>query len=69
MGVHMVVRVAGRMDWLYGLQLNGIKLGLDNITELLRRMGDPHRGIPCIHIAGSDGKGSIAAAVASILTE
>lgn len=55
------------MEWLYGLQMTGIKLGLDNITELLRRMGDPHLSYPCIHVAGSDGKGSTAAAIASVL--
>ncbi len=37
----MAVRIMSRMDWLYGLQMNGVKLGLDNISELLRRMGDP----------------------------
>ena len=55
------------MDWLYGLQVNGIKLGLDNITELLRRMEDPHKAYPCIHVAGSDGKGSTCSIMASIL--
>ena len=63
----MVVKIASRMDWLYGLQLNGIKLGLDNITELLRRMGDPQNAFPCIHVAGSDGKGSTCSIMASVL--
>ncbi len=55
------------MDWLYGLQVNGIKLGLENITELLRRMDDPQKAYPCIHVAGSDGKGSTCSIMASIL--
>ena len=63
----MVVKIAIRMDWLYGLQMNGIKLGLDNITELLRRMDDPQKDFPVIHVAGSDGKGSTCAILASVL--
>ncbi len=66
-GNRLVVKIASRMDWLYGLQLNGIKLGLDNITELLRRMEDPQKAYPCIHVAGSDGKGSTSAIMASVL--
>ncbi|AGI48105.1 folylpolyglutamate synthase/dihydrofolate synthase [Thermoplasmatales archaeon BRNA1] len=55
------------MKWLYGLQLNGIKLGLTNIRSLLRRMGNPQDSFPCIHVAGSDGKGSTCAIMASVL--
>ena len=57
----------GDLEWLYGLQMRGVKLGLTNVTELLRRMGDPHRSFPCIHVAGSDGKGSTCAILASVL--
>ena len=37
----------------------GSVLGLDSIKELLRRLGDPQDAVPVIHIAGTNGKGSI----------
>ncbi|MGC1911426.1 MAG: folylpolyglutamate synthase/dihydrofolate synthase family protein, partial [Candidatus Acidiferrales bacterium] len=39
----------------------------DNITTLAAALGDPHRSIPCVHIAGTNGKGSTAAMLESIL--
>ena len=41
---------------------------LSHVSELLRRLGDPQTGPVTVHIAGSKGKGSIAAMVASALT-
>ncbi len=55
------------LEWLYGLQVHGVKLGLTNITELLRRMGNPQNEFRCIHVAGTDGKGSTCACIESIL--
>jgi dihydrofolate synthase/folylpolyglutamate synthase len=46
---------------LYSLGRFGIKLGLDNISALLESLGNPHHDWPSIHIAGSNGKGSVAA--------
>ena len=40
---------------------------LDRMRELLDRLGNPQRGLPIIHIAGTKGKGSTAAMIASIL--
>ena len=37
----------------------GIVLGLDRMNELLRRLGDPHEDLEVIHVAGTNGKGSI----------
>lgn len=45
----------------------GIRPGLDSTIELLRRVGDPHAGMRFIHVAGTDGKGSVCAMVESIL--
>ena len=59
--------VERHLKWLYGLQKNGIKLGLSNMNELLRRMGNPQNSYRCIHVAGSDGKGSVSAIIASVL--
>ena len=55
------------LEYLFGLQRFGIKLGLSNITALLGHLGNPHQGLPAVHIAGSNGKGSTAAFLTSIL--
>lgn len=57
----------GFLDWLYGLQVHGIKLGLTSITELLRRLGDPQDRFKSVHVAGTDGKGSVAACIEAVL--
>jgi dihydrofolate synthase / folylpolyglutamate synthase len=55
------------IDYLYGLQKHGIKFGLDNTVRLLELAGNPHRQFRCIHVAGTNGKGSVSAMSASIL--
>lgn len=57
------------IDWLYGTQLFGIKLGLENVHRLLREMGLPAAGQKFIHVAGTNGKGSTCAFIHSILRE
>jgi dihydrofolate synthase / folylpolyglutamate synthase len=42
------------------------KFGLGNITALAEALGNPHRKIPCVHIAGTNGKGSTAAMLESV---
>jgi dihydrofolate synthase / folylpolyglutamate synthase len=48
-------------------QAAAAKFNLENITTLLERMGRPDRAFPVVHIAGTNGKGSTAAFVESIL--
>ena len=60
---------AETLSYLFGLQRFGIKLGLDNITALLKHFGDPHVGLPSVHIAGSNGKGSTAAFLTSVMRQ
>ncbi len=50
------------------LEVWGQKLGLDAIRRLLGALGDPQRGVPTILVAGTNGKGSTSAALASLLT-
>ena len=50
------------------LEVWGRKFGLDAIRRLLGALGDPQRGIPTILVAGTNGKGSTSAALASLLT-
>jgi dihydrofolate synthase / folylpolyglutamate synthase len=54
---------------LYSLHTFGIKLGLDNITRFLKLIGNPHSKLKTFHVAGSNGKGSTSAFIASILME
>ncbi|MDT8419237.1 MAG: folylpolyglutamate synthase/dihydrofolate synthase family protein [Desulfuromonadales bacterium] len=55
------------LAYLYSLQRFGIKLGLENTARLLERLGNPQSDLRIVHIAGTNGKGSTAAALASIL--
>ncbi|MCY3965534.1 MAG: Mur ligase family protein [Acidobacteria bacterium] len=50
------------------LEVWGQKLGLDAIRDLLGALGDPQRGVQAILVAGTNGKGSTSAALASLLT-
>ncbi len=54
---------------LYSLHQFNIKLGLDNISSFLKLIGSPQSKLKTFHIAGSNGKGSTAAFIASILQE
>jgi dihydrofolate synthase/folylpolyglutamate synthase len=57
------------LDWLFGLEHMGVKLGLDNVKELLQRLGDPQDEFRTVNVAGTNGKGSVSAMLASILCE
>lgn len=46
----------------------GIKPGLERVTAILARLGNPHRGLKAVQIAGTNGKGSTGAFLSSIMT-
>jgi dihydrofolate synthase/folylpolyglutamate synthase len=57
------------LDWLYGLQVHGIKLGLENMSRLCAALEIETRSSErClfIHVAGTNGKGSVCAMIAGI---
>lgn len=56
------------LDHLFGLGRFGIKPGLDRIKTLLAHLGNPHDKLSAVHIVGTNGKGSTAAFLSSILT-
>ena len=58
---------AEALAWLDSLESLGIQPGLDRITALLARLGEPHRGLPAVIVAGTNGKGSVVAFLAAIL--
>ncbi len=53
--------------WLYGLSRFGMKLGLANIIELARRFGNPQDKLRFLHVAGTNGKGSVCFYLESLL--
>jgi dihydrofolate synthase/folylpolyglutamate synthase len=55
--------------WLFSLEQFGIKLGLDTMTAMLEPLGNPHRSFTSIHVAGTNGKGSVTAMVDQALRE
>ena len=55
------------LDYLYGLEKFGMIFGLTQITKILETIGSPHKEIEAIHIGGTNGKGSTAAMMASML--
>jgi dihydrofolate synthase/folylpolyglutamate synthase len=57
------------IDFIHSSYKFGSKLGLDNIRELLKRLGNPQSKLDIIHIAGTNGKGSTASFVNQILIE
>lgn len=55
------------LNTLFGLRRFGIKLGLATIRRILASLGNPHRRYRTVHVAGTNGKGSIASGIASVL--
>ena len=56
------------IDVLYDSRMMGTKLGLNNIRCLLQALGKPQLSFTCVHVAGTNGKGSVSAMLTSILT-
>jgi dihydrofolate synthase / folylpolyglutamate synthase len=54
-------------DYLGHLQHFGIKLGLENVTTLLLALGSPQNRFLSVHVAGTNGKGSVSAMLAGVL--
>lgn len=55
------------LDYIYGANRFGVKNGFKNAKELLRRMGNPQNSFKSIHIAGTNGKGSITSMLTHVL--
>jgi len=57
------------LEALYGLERRRDKLGLDGTRALLGALGDPHAEWASVHVAGTNGKGSVCALVERVLRE
>ncbi len=55
-------------DWIAGLQILGMRLGLERIHALLGALGHPERTAPALHVVGTNGKSSTARLAAAALT-
>lgn len=55
------------LEWLYARQALGIKLGLGKVQRLLANLGDPQRAYRVVHVAGTNGKGSVTRMMAETL--
>jgi dihydrofolate synthase / folylpolyglutamate synthase len=54
------------LEELYARGSRGIRLGLDGMREACAKLGHPERAFECVHIAGTNGKGSTSAIVESV---
>jgi len=55
------------LEEIYSLDIKKWTLGLDRIEALLKKLGNPEKSLKCIHIAGTNGKGSVCAMISSVL--
>ena len=56
-------------DLLESFARFGVELGLERIQTLLSALGHPQQRVPMIHVAGSNGKGSVCAYLSAVLTQ
>jgi dihydrofolate synthase/folylpolyglutamate synthase len=63
----MAVTYQQCLEKIYQLGRFGIKLELETIRNILARLGHPEKKYACVHVAGTNGKGSTATYIASIL--
>ncbi|WP_233256532.1 folylpolyglutamate synthase/dihydrofolate synthase family protein [Opitutus sp. ER46] len=55
------------VDRLFALKAHGPHFGVDRMRVLAEALGHPERSVPCVHIAGTNGKGSVAAMLEAML--
>ena len=66
MGVHLKTYLDA-LDFLYARTTGKWKLGLERVQALLRTLGDPHLQLRALHVAGTNGKGSVCATLDAVL--
>lgn len=57
------------MDYIEELKVYGSVPGLDNIKNLCSKLGNPQQALSFVHIAGTNGKGSVLAFLSQVLKE
>ncbi len=59
---------ATTQETLFSLKAKGVKFGIDRMRLLVAALGHPERALPVIHLAGTNGKGSVAAMLEAIFS-
>jgi len=59
--------IAETLEYIHSVKWQGSKPGLERTRELLEALGNPEKSLKFVHIAGTNGKGSTAACIASVL--
>ncbi|MDO4547257.1 MAG: folylpolyglutamate synthase/dihydrofolate synthase family protein [Clostridia bacterium] len=55
------------INWIESARYSAVKVGLDNMKALLAELGQPQKAFKCVHVAGTNGKGSVCAIIESAL--
>ena len=63
----MAFSIDTTLEELYSLQRLGIKVGLEHTIQLLNEIGNPHKKLKLVHVAGTNGKGSTCSILTKIL--
>src|SRR5438270_5663563 len=58
---------AAATEYLYAQKARGAKFGIDRMALLAEEIGHPERNLSCVHVAGTNGKGSVSAMIDAIL--
>ncbi len=61
------MRSSELVDWIHGARRFGEKKGLNNMEALLAALGNPENSLKCVHVAGTNAKGSVCALIESAL--
>ena len=64
-----VLTLDDAINYYHSMERFGIRPGLENIGALCKRLGDPQKRLHCVHVAGTNGKGSTCTEIASVLTK
>lgn len=67
MVVHLTDGYRASLETLFARTTGATRLGLERTRALLARLGDPHLSLPALHLAGTNGKGSVAATLEALL--
>lgn len=60
-------RYKAALDFLFARTTGQWRLGLERVEEFLGEIGNPHHRLRCLHIAGTNGKGSVCASLEAVL--
>jgi dihydrofolate synthase/folylpolyglutamate synthase len=66
--LNVLERESEALTFLDSLDISAMKLGLERIKAVLETLGNPQDAVPIVHIAGTNGKGSVTAMLSNVLT-